>query len=58
MPDNKSKTGKADDIRIDVNDPSEVQYWSNKFGVSTNELKEAVAKVGVMADKVRAALKK
>ncbi len=56
--DDKSKVGKADDIRIDVNDPNEVRYWTGKFGVSAEELKTAVAAVGVMVKNVKVHLGK
>ena len=32
----------------------DVQYWANKFGVTADELKEAVSKVGPMARDVSA----
>ena len=52
MADDKSKTGKADRDRINVNEPYELRDWSKKFGVSPERLKEAVAKVGPMASDV------
>ena len=51
--DDKSKTGRADDSRIDVNEAYEVQYWSKKFNVSEHRLKEAVQSVGPMAEDVK-----
>ena len=51
MSDNKSKTP-ADRKRINVHDPQELHYWSHRFGVSSEELKRAVSKAGVMADDV------
>ena len=48
MTDNKTK--KADDRRrIDVHETYEFGYWSRKFGVSREQLAEAVQKVGPMA---------
>ena len=48
MTDNKTK--KADDRRrIDVHETYELGYWSRKFGVSREQLAEAVQKVGPMA---------
>lgn len=48
MADNKTK--KADDRRrIDVYETYELGYWSRKFGVSREQLAEAVQKVGPMA---------
>ena len=53
MPDNKSKAGKQDRNRINVNEDYELQDWSKKFGVSRAELKKAVQKVGDSAEAVR-----
>ena len=46
MADDKSKPGGQDRTRINVNEDYELRDWSKKFGVSPEELKEAVAKVG------------
>ena len=51
--DDKSKTGKADDSRINVNEAYELQYWSEKFNVSKDRLKEAVQEVGTSVEAVR-----
>lgn len=58
MADDKSKTGGPDRQRIDVNEDYELRDWSKKFGVTPDELKAAVKKVGVMADDVGKELKK
>lgn len=58
MPDNLGKTGKQDDTRINVNQPHEVVYWTDKFGISKETLLEAVKAAGVMVADVRAWLKK
>lgn len=55
--DNKSKTGKADDTRININESYELQYWSEKMNVTKERLKEAVAAVGPNVDDVRDYLK-
>lgn len=57
MTDNKSKTA-ADRKRIDVSEDYECRYWSEKFGVSADELKRTVERVGPMADDVARALSK
>mgnify|MGYP001600914043 CR=1 FL=1 len=57
MTDNKSKTA-ADRKRIDVSVDYEGRYWSEKFGVSADELKRTVERVGPMADDVARALGK
>ena len=56
--DNKQKTGSPDRDRINVNEDYELQDWSEKFGVSRDELKAAVAAVGTSAKDVEAYLKK
>ena len=51
MSDDKSKTV-ADRKRINIHEDHELRYWSQKFGVLHDQLKNAVNKVGVMADDV------
>ena len=53
MSDDKSKTGSPDRDRINLNEDYEARDWSRKFGVSPEELKTAVQKVGNSADAVR-----
>jgi hypothetical protein len=49
MSDNKSKTGKQDDIRVALNDPSEVEYLHSKFPNKTHEeIKKAIKEKGPM----------
>lgn len=55
--DNKSKTGKSDDSRINVNESYELQYWSEKFNISRDQLKEAVKKAGTLVTDVEKHLK-
>jgi hypothetical protein len=57
MSDNKQNTGNADRSRVSTSEDYEVQYWKEKFGVSSEELKAAVAQVGNSADKVEEYLK-
>ena len=54
--DNKQQTGKADDMRINVNEPYELQYWSEKYNVSRDALRKAVDAVGPIAKDVEAYL--
>jgi hypothetical protein len=58
MADDKSKQGPQDRSRINVNERYELDYWSKKFGVSEDDLKRAVDKVGAMADDVEKELKR
>lgn len=53
MPDDKKKPGGQDRKRINVNEDYEAREWSKKFGVSQDELKKAVAKVGSSAEAVK-----
>ena len=57
MTDDKSKAGGADRIRINTSEDYEVQDWSQKFGVTPEELKAAVKAVGPMVDAVERYLK-
>ena len=58
MPDDKDKTGKPDDIRINVNEDYEVRYWSQNLNVTPEQLKDAVRQVGPMVADVRRKLGK
>jgi hypothetical protein len=51
MVDSKTKKA-ADRRRIDVHEPYELGNWSRKFGVSREELADAVRKVGTNAEDV------
>lgn len=53
----ETKPGGQDRTRINVNEPYELRDWSEKFGVSPDLLKEAVAAVGTSAAAVEAHLK-
>jgi len=57
MSDDKSKLA-ADRERINVNEDYELRYWTEKFGVSAEDLKRVVERVGPMADDVARALGK
>lgn len=50
--DNLKNRGPADRLRVNVNEPHEVRYWTEKWGVSAEALKSAVQKVGPMATDV------
>jgi len=51
MSDDKNKIAPQDASRINLNEPYEVKYWTNKFGISTDELRKVIEEVG---DSVRA----
>jgi len=56
--DNKDKIGAPDRDLINTSENYELEYWSNKFGVSIEQLKVAVKAVGNSAAKVEQYLKK
>jgi predicted RNase H-like HicB family nuclease len=43
----RTKCSPQDASRINVHELYELEYWSKKFGVTTDQLKAAVSKVGV-----------
>jgi hypothetical protein len=47
----------ADRIRIDITDDYELTYFSRAFGVTPDQLRSAVAKVGPVVHAVRDELK-
>lgn len=52
MSDDKSNRGPQDASRIALREDYEVQYWTEKFGVSRDKLEDAVKAVGNSADAV------
>jgi hypothetical protein len=57
MADNKNLRAPQDASRISMGEDYEVDYWTNKFGVSREELQRAVDAVGHGADAVEHHLK-
>ncbi|HZV83585.1 MAG TPA: DUF3606 domain-containing protein [Brevundimonas sp.] len=57
MSDDKSQSGGQDRQRISLEQDYEVRDWSQKFGVSEERLRDAVARVGNMATDVERDLK-
>jgi len=57
MSDDKTKSGGQDRKRINLSEDYEVRDWAEKFGVSQERLREAVGKVGSMADDVERELR-
>jgi len=58
MSDNKNNIGSPDRDRISLSEDYEIRYWSQKFGVSTGALQNAVKRVGSNPKNVRDYLKK
>jgi len=57
MSDDRTQRNGQDRQRINVNQAFELRDWANKFGVTAEELKRAVAEVGDRADQVEQHLK-
>jgi hypothetical protein len=58
MADDTSKREPQDRNRININEEYEVRYWSEKFGVTPERLREAVQKVGNSREAVEEELKR
>lgn len=56
--DDQQKTDNADRAKININEGYELDYWSNKFGVSKDKLKAVVQTVGTSVHAVEDFLKK
>jgi Protein of unknown function (DUF3606) len=52
MADDLKNRGAQDRARVNVNEDHEVRYWTQKWGVSKEQLAAAVKKVGVSVDAV------
>ena len=52
MADDLKNRGAQDRGRVNVNEDHEVRYWTQKWGVSKEELAAAVQKAGVSVDAV------
>lgn len=53
MADDLTKTGRADDTRINIHQDYEARYWSQQLGVTIDRLREAVRAVGPMVRDVK-----
>jgi hypothetical protein len=58
MADDKTKRAPQDSSRIAMGEDYEVDYWTNKFGVSRETLQQAVNAVGNSAAAVEQHLKR
>jgi hypothetical protein len=57
MPDDLSKIRPQDSSRINIHEPYEVRYWTNKFNISEDKLTRAVNTVGTSVASVTAWLR-
>ena len=58
MSDDTSKRGPADRQRVNLDEDYEVRYWTEKWNVSEERLRQAVAAAGLMSDDVEAWLRR
>ncbi|BEV43965.1 DUF3606 domain-containing protein [Afipia carboxidovorans] len=58
MADDLSKKGQQDRSHINMSEDYEVKYWTHHLGVTRDELRQAVEKVGNSAATVRKELGK
>ncbi len=58
MPDDKTKRGPQDRAKINVQEKYEMDYWSRKFGVTPDQLRNAVKRVGPSAEAVERELQR
>ena len=58
MADDKTKRSPQDSSKVNVHEAYEVEYWTQKWGVSRAELEAAVKKVGTGAAAIAAELEK
>jgi hypothetical protein len=58
MSDDLSRKQPEDPTKINIHQSWEVDYWSEKFGISEEKLKQAVSSVGIMVSDVRVWLSK
>ena len=58
MSHDKIKTAPQDASKINIHEDYEVRYWTKRFGVTPEQLREAVAKVGTSAAAVETELKR
>jgi len=57
MPDNQTKKRPQDPNRINTTEQSELQYWAERFGVTTDRVRQAVQKVGTSPQAVEREIK-
>lgn len=58
MSDDRKVRGPQDAARINLNEDYEVRYWTEELGVSEEELRQAVQRVGSTSKAVREHLQK
>jgi hypothetical protein len=57
MPDNTTNRGEPDRSRVSLEQDHEVAYWTKRFGVTRQQLEQAVKAVGNSVDAVQRQLR-
>jgi hypothetical protein len=58
MSDDRTKKGRQDRQRININEKHELAYWTKRLGVSEDELRDAVKRVGPSVEAVQNEIKR
>jgi hypothetical protein len=58
MSDDTTTRGKQDRERININEKHDLEYWTGRLGVSEDELRDAVQRVGPMVEDVQREIKR
>lgn len=53
MPDDLTNRGPRDRARVNIHEAYEVAYWTRHFGVTEQQLRNAVSRVGVMVADIK-----
>lgn len=53
MSDDKQNRGPADRTRVNIHEDYEVRHWTKHFGVTAEQLKESVRRVGPMVSDIQ-----
>lgn len=56
--DDKNKRGPQDASKVNVNEDYELRYWTKRFNISEERLREAVKEVGPSVSAIEEYLKK
>jgi hypothetical protein len=54
----KKHRDKPDHSRVNTDEEREIRYWTRKFGVTSQQLNEAVKTAGISVEAVQKALRK
>jgi hypothetical protein len=58
MSDNNNTTRPEDSTKVNISENYEARYWTSRFNCTRKQLEEAIAHVGVSAERIEQFLKK